>query len=85
MQGVADWKVRIKSNTSQFIARWIPEATCMKPQVCSAQDVDKFPILPKEWFWGILLLLVMIAGALYMKIVDAVLCRTDCRNIDPVS
>lgn len=67
MQGVADWKVRIKSNTSQFIARWIPEATCMKPQVCSAQDVDKFPILPKEWFWGILLLLVMIAGALYMN------------------
>lgn len=67
MQGVADWKIRIKSNTSQFIARWIPEAICMKPQVCSNQDVDKFPIEPKEWMWGVLLLIVMLAGALYQN------------------
>lgn len=67
MQGVDDWKTRVKSNTSQFIARWIPEATCMKPQVCSPQDVDKYPILPKEWFWGSLLLVAMLIGALYMN------------------
>lgn len=62
MSGVEDWKVRIKSNTSNFVARWIPEATLAKDQVKSE---DK--ITTKEWLFGILLLLVMLAGCIYMN------------------
>jgi hypothetical protein len=62
MEGMADWKARIESNTSHFITRWIPEATYMKPAVPS----DK-KITGKEWFMGLLLIAVMIAGCLYLN------------------
>lgn len=62
MEGVADWKIRIKSNTSHFIARWIPEATCMKAPVYGDQDVTG-----KELALGLLLIAVMICGCLYLN------------------
>jgi len=63
MEGVADWKVRIKSNTSNFITRWIPEATYMKAPVDKESKIS-----PKEWILGILLIVLMIGGCLYLKI-----------------
>lgn len=63
MEGIADWTTRIKSNTSHFITRWIPEATYMKP-VKNSED----PITSKEWTLGLLLLAVMVAGCLYLGI-----------------
>ena len=62
MQGLEDWKARIKSNTSHFIAQWIPEATYMK---ASKNREDK--ISAKELFWGIVLLALIIAGCLYLQ------------------
>ena len=62
MQGVEDWKARIKSNTSNFITQWIPQATYMKDPV----DKDH-KNTTGEWISGSLLLAVMIAGCLYMS------------------
>ena len=62
MEGIADWTTRIKSNTSHFITRWIPEATYMKENVA-----DEKPITAKEWILGLLLIAVMIAGCLYVQ------------------
>lgn len=62
MEGVADWTTRIKSNTSHFITRWIPEATYMKENVA-----DEKPITAKEWILGLLLIAVMVAGCLYLQ------------------
>lgn len=62
MEGIDDWKVRIKSNTSHFITRWIPEVTYMK-----APLNDEDAITGKEWTLGLLLMAVIIAGCLYLK------------------
>ena len=62
MEGIADWKTRIKSNTSNFITRWIPEATYMKENTA-----DEEPITGKEWMLGLLLMAVMVAGCLYSQ------------------
>ena len=63
MQGIEDWKTRIKSNTTNFITQWIPAATYMK------KDVEKgHTATTSEWIWGCLLIAVMIGGCLYMNI-----------------
>lgn len=66
MEGIEDWKTRIKSNTSNFITRWIPEVSWMKEQVAPSADVV-VPYEKKEWVYGFLLLPVIIAGCLYLK------------------
>ena len=62
MQGAEDWKIRIKSNTSNFITRWIPEATYMKEEVNSESKISS-----TEWILGLLLITVMILGCLYLN------------------
>lgn len=62
MQGIEDWKVRIKSNTTNFITQWIPQATYMKDPV--EKDHKN---TTSEWIWGCLLIAVMIGGCLYMR------------------
>lgn len=64
MEGWADWGTRIKSNTSNFITRWIPEVVYMKERVCDPQEENQPPFTAKEWVWGILLMLLIIAGCL---------------------
>lgn len=66
MEGTEDWKVRIKSNTSNFITRWIPEVTYMKEPVDTTPD-NTVPISKKEWIMGILILALLISGCLYLK------------------
>ena len=62
MEGLEDWKARIKSNTSNFITQWIPEATYMKAPV--EKDHKR---TTSEWIWGCLLIAVMIGGCLYVN------------------
>lgn len=62
MQGIDDWKARIKSNTSNFITQWIPSATYMK------EGVEKgHKNTTGEWIWGCVLIAVMIGGCLYLS------------------
>ena len=63
MAGIEDWKIRIKSNTSHFITRWIPESTYMKAPVSDQEEITG-----KEWILGLLLMAVMIVGCLYLNI-----------------
>ena len=63
MEGFADWKIRITSNTSNFITRWIPEATYMKEPVYGDKGITG-----KEWCLGLLLMALMIAGCLYLNV-----------------
>ena len=62
MQGIDDWKARIKSNTTNFITQWIPEATYMKAPVEKGHKPTT-----KEWIFGALLIAVMIGGCLYLN------------------
>ena len=63
MQGIEDWKTRIKSNTTNFITQWIPDATYMKAPVPKEHKATT-----SEWIWGSLLIALMIGGCLYMNI-----------------
>ena len=67
MEGWADWKTRIKNNSTNFVLRWIPEVTYMKMVVADPQKEEKVPFTTKEWIMGILLLLLFIAGSLNMN------------------
>lgn len=62
MDGIEDWKTRIKSNTAHFVARWIPEATYMKPHLNNDEKITG-----KEWAAGLLLLAVIFYGCLYLN------------------
>lgn len=62
MQGIDDWKARIKSNTTNFITQWIPQVTYMKDPVEKDHKTTT-----KEWIFGILLIAVMIGGCLYLN------------------
>lgn len=62
MQGIDDWKTRIKSNTANFITQWIPQVTYMKTPVDKSHQNTT-----SEWIWGCLLIAVMIGGCLYLK------------------
>lgn len=66
MEGIEDWKVRVKSNTANFITRWIPEVSWMKVQATPSADVV-VPYDKKEWIYGFLLIPVILAGCLYLK------------------
>lgn len=61
MQTAEDWKIRIKSNTSSFLTRWIPEDVYYK----SYNKDEK--ITSKEWISGIVLLLLIIGGCCYLR------------------
>ena len=67
MEGKEDWKIRIKSNTSNFITCWVPEVTYMKAKTFNPQSGENLEITTKEWVCGILLLCLIIAGALYIS------------------
>ena len=62
MEGLEDWKARIISNTTNFITQWIPQATYVKDPV----DREHKPTV-SEWIWGSLLIVVLIAGCLYLS------------------
>lgn len=66
MEGLHDWKVRVKDNSSNFVARWIPEVTYMKEVTMNPQDGKRVPLTTKEWATGLLLLLLIIGGSLYL-------------------
>lgn len=67
MQGKEEWITRIKSNTSNFVTRWIPEVVYLKAPTMNPQSDEKVPITKREWVWGIVLLTLIIAGALYLN------------------
>ena len=60
MEGVADWKARIKSNTSNYFTRWVPKDTYFKKYNDSDKEVTK-----KEWITGGLLAIVLLFGSFY--------------------
>ena len=62
MEGIDDWKERIKNNTTNFITQYIPQATLMKDPVDREHKATT-----GEWIWGSLLIVVMIGGCLYMS------------------
>lgn len=66
MEGIEDWKARIKSNTSNFITRWIPEVVYMKERVDITPD-NPVPISKKEWAGGIIVLMLLFLGCLNLK------------------
>ncbi len=56
-----DWIARFKSNSTNFIARWVPEATWFHEY-----DKDQ-PVTAKEWAKGIMLAALLIIGACYLS------------------
>lgn len=60
MEGVADWKARIKSNTSNYFTRWVPKDTYFKKYNDSDKEITK-----KEWLTGGLLAIVLLFGSFY--------------------
>jgi len=62
MQGIEDWKARIKSNSSHFIAQWIPEAIYMKAEKNKDEEIST-----KELVLGLAVLALIIAGCLYLN------------------
>lgn len=63
MEGWEDWKARIKSNTTNFITQWIPQATYMKDPVDREHKSST-----SEWIWGGILIVIMIAGCIYLSV-----------------
>lgn len=61
MQTLEDWTTRIKSNTSSYITRWVPEDVYYK-----SYDKDA-AITAGEWISGIVLLLLIVGGCCYFK------------------
>lgn len=60
MEGIADWKARIKSNTGNYFTRWVPKDTYFKKY----KDSDK-EVTAKEWLTGSLLAVVLLFGSFY--------------------
>lgn len=60
MEGVADWKARIKSNTGNYFTRWVPKDTYFKKYNDSDKEITK-----KEWLTGGLLAIVLLFGSFY--------------------
>lgn len=60
MEGMADWKARIKSNTGNYFTRWVPKDTYFKKYNDSDKEVSK-----KEWITGGLLAIVLLFGSFY--------------------
>lgn len=60
MEGTADWKERIKSNTSHFITRWLPQATCAAPFVDDDAEFTR-----QEWIGGSILAFFLLLGGVF--------------------
>lgn len=60
MEGTADWKERIKSNTSHFITRWTPQVTSSEPFV-----EDEAEFTHKEWVKGAILAFLLLIGGVH--------------------
>ena len=60
MEGIADWKARIKSNTGNYFTRWVPKDTYFKKYNDSDKEISK-----KEWLTGSLLAVMLLFGSFY--------------------
>ena len=61
MQTIDDWVERLKTNSKNFVTRYVPKATYFH------EFNSEEPVTPGEWAKGILLAALLIVGAFYIK------------------
>lgn len=67
METWTDWKTRLKINVSGNLARYIPTTLFFTEGKVNMGTTDDTKITSTEWITGVLALLVMIAGLLFLK------------------